>query len=166
MVLQLFGSGSRPDHLISGCSSLSSIATCPCKGAHIHPWYNLWEKLFCRNNSMFLGELGCVELLRLVISPVPTLFSPPAPVVLQKACDLDDDKEVRLKIEVRGQCISYHTTFVITIIPFATCSNKAVYLNKCKNLFLSSSQTLLQVVVEATVSAVTRLGMFIGEKVL
>jgi len=61
-----------------------------------------------------LGELGCVELLRLVIPPAPTLFSPPAPVVLQKACDLDDDKEV---------------------------------------------------VVEATVSAVTRLGMFIGEKV-
>jgi len=61
-----------------------------------------------------LGELGCVELLRLIIPPAPTLFSPPAPVVLQKACDLDDEKEV---------------------------------------------------VVEATVSAVTKLGMFIGEKV-
>jgi len=61
-----------------------------------------------------LSELGCVELLRLVIPPPPTLFSPPAPVVLHKASDLDDDREV---------------------------------------------------VVEATVSAVTRLGMFIGEKV-
>ena len=44
------------------------------------------------------GELGCVELLRLASPPPPTLFSPPAPVVLQKASDLDDDKEVGSKM--------------------------------------------------------------------
>ena len=44
------------------------------------------------------GELGCVELQKLASPPPPTLFSPPAPVVLQKASDLDDDKEVGSKI--------------------------------------------------------------------
>ena len=80
------------------------------------------------------GDLGCVELQRLATPPPPTLFSPPAPVLLHKASDLDDDKEVKIfrHVEYRKQ---------------------------------DHRDVRRQVVVEATVGAVTKLGMFIGEKV-
>ena len=75
-----------------------------------------------------------MELQRLATPPPPTLFSPPAPVLLQKASDLDEDKEVKIfgNVEYRKH---------------------------------DHRDILRQVVVEATVGAVTKLGMFIGEKV-
>ena len=80
------------------------------------------------------GDLSCVELQRLATPPPPTLFSPPAPVLLQKATDLDEDKEVKI-----SRRVEYRKQDHCDILP--------------------------QVVVEATVGAVTKLGMFIGEKV-
>ena len=75
-----------------------------------------------------------MELQRLATPPPPTLFSPPAPVLLQKATDLDEDKEVKI-----SRRVEYRKQDHLDVLP--------------------------QVVVEATVGAVTKLGMFIGEKV-
>ena len=80
------------------------------------------------------GDLSCVELQRLATPLPPTLFSPPAPVLLQKATDLDEDKEVKI-----SRRVEYRKQDHLDVLP--------------------------QVVVEATVGAVTKLGMFIGEKV-